>query len=1252
MSDSSLGWIWSKYTTSPDPGSGMQSLYRTCSVLTKHVLHPSDIILSGGGFTLCPALVVLLTAVVPALDHLLKLAAKHYSLLNTSSLCQTELQVLTCTTGLIVPATLNQIVWHWIHFVDKLYFAMVAMKSFCKNMSMVNPDCDRPSRMSQTLASLPPSLRIKLPKEFLESHGIMVVNLRERHVTHQSIETSSYQRKISSGSPRSSRPHFGGIRVGGPEGTLHAESVTARPAGAAPSSQSSISENGVLENKPADTTSKGDISHCISSIPAIGSKSRLGDRTASISSIPALANAAVKLEPEGAIDKKSKPLAPALVVDKPAVEPGGLDTTQWKSAKSPVTRHSGTLTSQVCPSLRSTMRSVEPTTSAPSRKPRAPPLVMKEEAPADELGRPLAMDRRPLSNRLEDIRTSTSLTGTSSHASLAPDLVDGDITSSPEEQDNAAPILEQQHVCPHEDVLSAERRARARLRATAVSTAQACEGQGPTGSIVGLVVGGAAVERGGLQKISPLNQLSDVRTREVRTSKSRAQADNNNGSSLSQAALDYPAPSLVSTEGTVELGGLDGSLRQQVKSMVVSSEHNGPLTDDSRVTELVLRVPGVRSSSCLRDHALRVVHSTPSPKSPAPAPAIANAVELGGLRERMAEPRPISSMESVPRISTAVDIGQLVADKRSRHVFIPERHSSADVVELGGLDHGPSTMVCKHAVQQVKHVPVAVVLASVKSPPSVSVSIEAALHDVHLDSSPAARFVSADASAPLLANVLPPTKSPAPALAIANTVELGGLPEEEMEGFEHGGSKGGSPSHVSSTVELEGLKDSMLSAELLRIMDRVALTRVHKNGSACALHMTPMLSAPDLIGADLVLKSVVEFGGRDKKVPALATTSSILGAVQPLTPGPVVNETPVELEGLKWTSSYQGQESSALDGRTSLHLERASLEPRSLPSHISPSTPSPSVSFAITDFKMSTLVSMVIQTYWITYLAQTSRRELEPYLAWEREGIGTARSGSRRKGAGTRTYLELPLVFFSQILDFILFYLIRTPRSADFSLVSLAQTPAFKPKWMRIQQNFIVQCLALGFIQRSAVVVIAGLHRDNASSGVEEPEDVEEWGASNGDPLSISNPFVPEFPAHISLHSFKTWVLCGGPRFNTPSRFPRESAWKSIRISGLMMELSTCTDVRLVDVPACNELEPLPSGVKTYALFLRTAASGFGIKCGQSGVPIQALSCGTLFARTRWAASQPPRPCSNAVGSDISKSSSVHISLRVFATSR
>jgi hypothetical protein len=106
-----MDWIWSQYTISPDPALGIQSLYQTCSVLSKHVLTPSDIVLSGGGFTLQPELAMILTDIIPLLGQLLNLAMRDSGLPGIQHFCHVELQVLTCTTGLDI-AMQSQIVWN------------------------------------------------------------------------------------------------------------------------------------------------------------------------------------------------------------------------------------------------------------------------------------------------------------------------------------------------------------------------------------------------------------------------------------------------------------------------------------------------------------------------------------------------------------------------------------------------------------------------------------------------------------------------------------------------------------------------------------------------------------------------------------------------------------------------------------------------------------------------------------------------------------------------------------------------------------------------------------------------------------------------------------------------------------------------------------------------------------------------------------------------------------------------------------
>ncbi|KAJ7929550.1 hypothetical protein B0H13DRAFT_2310477 [Mycena leptocephala] len=173
MRDFHLDWIWSRYNTSPDPASGMQSLYQTCSAFTKHVLQPSHIILRGGGFTLCLELAVPLTDIVTSMDRLLYLAAKHIQLHSAPCIGQQELRTLTITEGLHACATYNQVVYGWVTLIDRLARAMRELQWLC-----IGEDPSRhswSSWMPGILASLPPSLRAKLPSNFLESYNITVL---------------------------------------------------------------------------------------------------------------------------------------------------------------------------------------------------------------------------------------------------------------------------------------------------------------------------------------------------------------------------------------------------------------------------------------------------------------------------------------------------------------------------------------------------------------------------------------------------------------------------------------------------------------------------------------------------------------------------------------------------------------------------------------------------------------------------------------------------------------------------------------------------------------------------------------------------------------------------------------------------------------------------------------------------------------------------------------------------------------------
>ncbi|KAK7057364.1 hypothetical protein R3P38DRAFT_3545178 [Favolaschia claudopus] len=163
-----LDFIWSKYTTSPHPEIGMDSLHQTCSSLTKHVLLPSHISLLHGGFVLHPELVEVIQNAVPALGQLLYIALPHIGVYGAHTFAHDELRVLGNLTGLL--ATQNQVILHWILLLDKIYGAMADLKATCFGYPVSTSQ--RPSHMGSFIASLPIDLRIKLPQALLARFDI------------------------------------------------------------------------------------------------------------------------------------------------------------------------------------------------------------------------------------------------------------------------------------------------------------------------------------------------------------------------------------------------------------------------------------------------------------------------------------------------------------------------------------------------------------------------------------------------------------------------------------------------------------------------------------------------------------------------------------------------------------------------------------------------------------------------------------------------------------------------------------------------------------------------------------------------------------------------------------------------------------------------------------------------------------------------------------------------------------------------
>jgi hypothetical protein len=281
---------------------------------------------------------------------------------------------------------------------------------------------------------------------------------------------------------------------------------------------------------------------------------------------------------------------------------------------------------------------------------------------------------------------------------------------------------------------------------------------------------------------------------------------------------------------------------------------------------MIFPVPGIRSRSHCRDSALRIAHVTPSPKSPAPALAIANAVELGGLHVEMAEPCGKTNTCNVLQARRLTELEGPVVDPQ---------------VESGGLQEGPLAVDCERATSRMEITP-------------------------------------------------PPSLRPPP-----------------------------SPSTVGDVVldELGGLKETPRTKDKRREDMRVDEKHTFEMLSRMQYIFSSWSSAP---------ASVAELGRpREKCVEKLA----------------MLDQQHAELH-------EERARTLLVTGESQPHIR--SNDPFS--PLLFPAVKDSKIS--IKDTKIFALVSAIIRTYWITYLAWTSSRELEPCLAWAREGIGTARSGS------------------------------------------------------------------------------------------------------------------------------------------------------------------------------------------------------------------------------------------------------------------
>ncbi|KAJ7505829.1 hypothetical protein B0H11DRAFT_2220465 [Mycena galericulata] len=145
-----------------------------------------------------------------------------------------------------------------------------------------------------------------------------------------------------------------------------------------------------------------------------------------------------------------------------------------------------------------------------------------------------------------------------------------------------------------------------------------------------------------------------------------------------------------------------------------------------------------------------------------------------------------------------------------------------------------------------------------------------------------------------------------------------------------------------------------------------------------------------------------------RKDARLETRGTPLSLESPA-PALVVDEIAVELGGLKNAATMTDQQREGPHTAESRTLNAASTtRVRPPPStHISilalasPSCSPQSVAHSVTGIMTFALVSTIVRTHRNTYFVGILREELAPYIAWEREGIGT-RCCFRYLGAGAR----------------------------------------------------------------------------------------------------------------------------------------------------------------------------------------------------------------------------------------------------------
>ncbi|KAJ7087348.1 hypothetical protein B0H15DRAFT_950225 [Mycena belliarum] len=210
-----------------------------------------------------------------------------------------------------------------------------------------------------------------------------------------------------------------------------------------------------------------------------------------------------------------------------------------------------------------------------------------------------------------------------------------------------------------------------------------------------------------------------------------------------------------------------------------------------------------------------------------------------------------------------------------------------------------------------------------------------------------------------VARVVPPPKSPAPAPATADAVELGGLRVEETQTRmtasasvnEHGGL-------ASVLLQMEGAdagRDARQAVEACLARSRLAA------------ESSTRLPRPEILQERMF--------------------HEVHGGPAPL---PICDTVPNQQDPALRGEDLRGEDRRTLDHVVLANTDLSSVFVRSVATSLAPRTlTSPLPHPPDTDYKVFAFVSAIIQATSITHLLRIILEELATCIAWEREGIGT-----------------------------------------------------------------------------------------------------------------------------------------------------------------------------------------------------------------------------------------------------------------------